>query len=54
MYQGCTVKQYTITKRIAKHGRQAIIVIPAILQRELSPGTIVKIKMDILEGADHD
>lgn len=54
MYQGFHVKQYTITKRIAKHGRQAIIVIPAILQDELAPGTVVKIKMDILKGADDD
>ena len=33
----------TITKRIAKHGKQAILVIPKILETELSPGTIVEV-----------
>ena len=44
--------QYTITKRIAKHGRQAIIVIPALLQRELGPGKVVKLTIDILGDAE--
>ncbi len=44
-------KRFTLTKRIAKHGRQAIIVIPAILQEELPPGTIVTIQLDVLKEA---
>ena len=42
------MKQYTITKRIAKHGSQSIIVIPRLLEDELKPGTIVKVTMDVL------
>ncbi len=42
-------KQFIITKRIAKHGKQAIIVIPKLLEEKLSPGTIVEIKIEIIE-----
>jgi hypothetical protein len=42
-------KQFTITKRIAKHGSQAIIVIPRILENQLKSGTIVQLKIDVLE-----
>ena len=48
MYTIC-IMQYIITKRIAKHGSQAIIVIPRILEKELKPGTIAKITMDTIE-----
>jgi hypothetical protein len=41
-------QEYTITKRIAKHGSQAIIVIPRILEQNLKPGTIAKITIEIL------
>jgi len=40
---------FTITKKIAKHGSQAIIVIPRILEEKLRPGTLVELKIDILE-----
>jgi len=43
------MKQFTITKKIAKHGDQAVIVIPRILQYELSPQTIVKLTIEVLE-----
>ena len=42
-------KQFTITKKIAKHGKQAIIVVPKLLENELKPGTIVELKIEILE-----
>ena len=42
-------KQFIITKRIAKHGSQAIIVIPRILESELKPGTITKLTIDVLK-----
>ncbi|MFH1133366.1 MAG: hypothetical protein V1735_02670 [Nanoarchaeota archaeon] len=45
------MRQHIITKRIAKHGKQAIIVIPRILERELPPGTIVRVTVDVLEVA---
>lgn len=42
--------QYIITKRIAKHGTQSIIVIPRILENKLKPQTIVKLTIDVLEA----
>lgn len=46
------MKQFIITKKIAKHGRQAIIVVPKILEAELKPQTLVKVTIDVLESAD--
>ena len=42
-------KQFTITKKIAKHGSQAIIVLPKILESQLKPGTLTQITIEILE-----
>ncbi len=42
-------QQYTITKKIAKHGNQAIIVIPKLLQEDLKPNTIVKVTIDVIK-----
>jgi predicted RNA binding protein YcfA (HicA-like mRNA interferase family) len=36
-------KQFTITKRIAKHGKQAVLIIPTLLQEHLEPGTLAEI-----------
>ncbi|HIH38619.1 hypothetical protein J4460_01450 [Candidatus Woesearchaeota archaeon] len=41
-----------ITKRVAKHGRQAVIVIPKLLEKELSPGTVVQLSMRIVKEAE--
>jgi len=41
-------KQIILTKMIAKHGSQAVIVIPKILQDILSPQTIVQLKIEIV------
>jgi len=43
---------YTLTKRISKQGRQAVIVIPKLLENELRPGTIAEIKITILKEAE--
>ncbi len=43
------MKQFTITKKIAKHGRQAIIVIPKLLQSILKPNTLVQLQIKVLE-----
>ena len=43
------MKQFTLIKRIAKHGKQAIIVVPKILDQHLKPGTIVELKIEILK-----
>ncbi len=46
------MKQFIITKKIAKHGSQAIIVVPRVLEQHLKPRTLVKITIDIIEDAD--
>jgi hypothetical protein len=42
-------KKFIITKKIAKHGNQSIIVIPRFLEEKLKPGTLAEISMNILE-----
>ena len=44
-----TPQTFTITKKIAKHGKQAVIIIPTILQEQLRPGTLIELRLDILE-----
>jgi hypothetical protein len=39
-------KQFVITKKIAKHGKQSVIIIPILLQEHLKPGTLVQISID--------
>tara|TARA_Y100000034_G_scaffold135827_1_gene209348 strand:+ start:1997 stop:2182 length:186 start_codon:yes stop_codon:yes gene_type:complete len=41
-------KQFIITKKIAKHGKQSVIVVPKLLQEELKPGTIIKLTLDVI------
>jgi len=36
-------------KKIAKHGNQAIIVTPKILEKKLKPGTLTRLVIDVLE-----
>jgi len=43
------LKQFIITKKIAKHGSQAIIVIPRLLEKHLKPKTIVQLTIEVLE-----
>ena len=43
--------QFTITKKIAKHGKQAIIVVPKLLEEHLKPGTIVELRIEVLENS---
>jgi len=40
--------QFTITKRIAKHGKQAVIIIPSLLQEQLPHGTLVQVKIEVI------
>ena len=47
-------KQFILHKKVAKHGKQAIIVIPKILQDELKPRTIVKVTIDVLKEFEDD
>ena len=41
--------EFTLTKKIAKHGNQAVITIPKMLQKALPPQTMVEIKIRVLE-----
>ncbi len=43
-----SMKSFTITKKIAKHGTQAIVIIPRLLESELKPGTVVKMTFDVV------
>ncbi len=47
-------KTYIITKKIAKHGNQAVIVIPSFLNDELKPRTVVEVKITIVREAEND
>ncbi|MEK6940510.1 MAG: hypothetical protein AABW49_01265 [Nanoarchaeota archaeon] len=42
---------YILTKRIAKHGKQSIIVIPSFLS-ELKSKTLAEVKISILKGVE--
>lgn len=42
-------RKYIITKRIAKHGNQSIIVIPRILEDRLKPGTVAEVTINVIE-----
>ena len=42
------ISKFTITKRIAKHGNQAIIIIPSMLQEHLKPNTLVEIRIEVI------
>lgn len=41
--------KFTITKKIAKHGKQAVIIIPSLLQEQLCPGKLVEISIEVIE-----
>lgn len=41
-------KKFTLIKKIAKHGNQAIIVIPKMLENILRPGEIVQLHIEVL------
>jgi radical SAM superfamily enzyme with C-terminal helix-hairpin-helix motif len=49
-----TQKSYTLTKKIAKHGKQSVIVIPTFLSDELKPKTVVEIRINVVKGAEED
>lgn len=47
-------KNYVITKKIARHGKQPIILVPKILEDELRPGTIVKLYIEVVKEAENE
>jgi len=44
-----TQNKFTITKRIAKHGNQAVIIIPTLLQDKLKPGILAEITIEVID-----
>ena len=42
-----TMQIYTITKQISK---QAVIVIPKLLEQELKPGMVAEVRITVLKG----
>jgi len=44
-------KTFTLTKKVAKHGNQSIIVIPSFLKDELKPKTIVEVNIHVVKEA---
>ena len=47
-------KKFVITKKIAKHGSQSIIVIPRVLESQLKPGTLAEISINIIENPNKE
>ena len=45
--------EFSLTKKIAKHGKQSIIVVPKILQDILEPDTLVDIRIKVLRKAEN-
>ena len=46
------MKSFTLTKKVAKHGSQAIIVIPRVIEDDLKPGTIVEVTFNVLREVE--
>lgn len=42
--------QFIITKKIAKHGNQAVIVIQKLIEDKLKLGTIVDLRIEIINS----
>ncbi|MBI4117037.1 hypothetical protein HY449_04815 [Candidatus Pacearchaeota archaeon] len=47
-------KSYTITKRIAKHGKQSVILIPKRLQEKLKPKTIIEVRINVIKEVNEN
>ena len=48
------LNEFIITKKVAKHGSQAIIVIPRVLEDELKPHTLVKLTIEVLKRPEEE
>jgi hypothetical protein len=46
--------EFTLTKVVAKHGKQGIIVLPKILESQLKPGTLVQLKITVLKKSGEE
>lgn len=43
--------KFILIKKIAKHGSQAVICIPKILENKLEPGMIAQVTIEVLESS---
>jgi len=43
------MKKFILTKKIAKHGSQAILVIPRALEGQLKPKMLVQVTIEVVE-----
>ena len=46
------MKEFTITKKISKQGRNSIIVLPKILENQLKPQDVVEVRIRMVEEAE--
>ena len=46
------MKKFIITKKIAKHGTQSILIIPKDLEEHLKPQTLVQVTIETLGEKD--
>ncbi len=49
---GVILKPIVLTKKIAKHGKQSVIILPSFLKDKLKPQTIVQVTIDVLEEGE--
>jgi len=45
-------KKFKIIKKVAKHGSQAIIVIPRAIEQHLKPGTITEVNIEVIRNIE--
>lgn len=43
------MKEFTITKRVSKQGKNSIIVIPRVLEGEINPRDLVELKIRLIK-----
>ncbi len=48
------MKEIIITKQIAKHGKQSVLIIPSFLRDKLKPKTVVRATISILEDFEEE
>lgn len=47
-------RQIIVTKKVAKHGKQTVVIIPRAVESQLKPGTLARFTIDVLEEAQNE
>lgn len=47
---GVNMTEFTLTKQISKQGKQTMLIIPTFLREKLRAGTVVEVKIRVLES----